>query len=348
MISGETGLVYGLRVRWTVRGLAPGCDPIALLFSGFAGFGADGGRDSPEALEVEGRQSSRGIVFEVEAGDVGAEDAASLAGEEFRPSFFQGNVHAFERDGEVRILAPSARVAVTDDGGRVRAVVDPSTLGERGFVNTTLVIALSIALRHHGFFHLHGGALVRGDGRRVLILGEGGSGKTTLTLSLLDDGALRLGDDTLFFSSRRGLGRIQLFGFPRPFHVAPATARAFPALSVIVPSGDGAGGGDVKSDLPLSAVPGTAASVMDAPHVVLFPRVTRQARTRVLPVSPPDAFGLALSSCALVAADGLGQKAEQLAALRELVGGARAFEIELGEDCLAAPALAGTLIPWPA
>ena len=320
--------LYGLRVAWRVRGLAKRSRTAA---------------SSPRLPPVEDAGAPTGerpvdLMFDVQAGNLDTEAAVALDGDEFRPSFFQGNVRGFARDGEILILAPAARVTITRDGKGVSAVVDPATLGERGFVNTTLVVALSLALRHHGLFHLHAGALVRGDGRRVVVLGEGGSGKTTVTLALLDAGSLRLGDDTLFFGARGG--RVRLFAFPRPFHLGPATACAFPALAT------DAAAGDAKLDVPLDALPGRPVAEIDPPDVVLFPRVTGDPTTHVTPLSMAEAFGRALSSCALVVADGLGQKAEQLALLRELLAGARAFELALGADWLAAPEKAAALVPW--
>ena len=208
----------------------------------------------------------------------------------------------------------------------------------RGFVHTTLFVALAIALRLHGLFHVHGGAVVRGDGARVLVLGDSGSGKSTVTLALVahdpSGRARHLGDDALFVTASGE--RAELVAFPRPFHLGPATLAAFPSLLRAGEARDANG----KRDVPLDAVPGAFARRMDAPHVVLFPRVTRDAETRVVAISMADAFGHALRSTALVAVDGMPRVADHLGAMRALLAGARAFELPLGADWLADPATA--------
>jgi hypothetical protein len=236
------------------------------------------------------------------------------------------------------IVAPAARVIVSNDGMRIEATVDEATLDERGFTNTTLVIALALALRHRGLFHMHAGGLVRGDGTRVVVMGDSGSGKTTTTLGLLDSRAQHLGDDTLFLAELEG--RACLLAFPRPFHLGPATARAFSGLR------GASADGDAKVQVGRGDLPGVPIEQMAAPHVVLFPQVTREATSRVAELSKSDAFGLALRSSAFVAVDGLGRKKEQLALLASLLEGARAFELHLGRDWLDAPARAAECVPW--
>lgn len=308
--------VHGLRVRWETRGLAS--DPARRLFAGFAACAETGDAD---------------LAITIDAGARALPDAS-----DFRPAFFQGNVRGLEKHGEFRLMAPAAEVAIAADGRRIEAHVDAPTLNERGFANTTLVIALAIALRQHGLFHMHAGALVRGDGRRVLVMGDSGAGKSTVTLALLDAGARPLGDDTLFLAERDGAPT--LLAFARPFHLAPATAAAFPALPTTSRDANG------KSEIALDALPGRAIDRMSAPDVVLFPVVTREATTRAVPIDAAEAFGQALRSIALVAVDGMTHKVEQLALLRALLANARAFELHLGADWLADPAGAAERLPW--
>ncbi len=70
------------------------------------------------------------------------------------------------------------------------------------------------------FLQLHGAAL-EGEGRGLLVAGHEGSGKTSLTLSLIKEGFRFLTDDVALLHpfSRR------LHPFPRPFHLDEASAR---------------------------------------------------------------------------------------------------------------------------
>ncbi len=306
--------VHGLHIHVDTRGLD--VDPARRLFAGFS---------STAAGEPD-------LAIRIEAS--GALPEAS----DFRPAFFQGNVRGLERRGEFRLIAPAAEIAIAADGRHIEARVDAGTLNERGFANTTLFIAIAIALRQRGLFHLHAGALVRGSGSRVLVMGDSGAGKSTVTLALLDAGSRHLGDDTLFLTERDG--RPRLLAFARPFHLAPATAAAFPTLPATSRDANG------KSEVAIDALPGHAVDRMEAPDLILFPVVTREPVTRAVPLDAAEAFGHALRSSALVAVDGMTHKVEQLALLRALLAKGRAFELQLGADWLADPAGAAARLPW--
>ena len=321
--SGAVDL-HGLRVEWHVAGLVS--DPARRLFAGFAPAGERA--SAPDlSIRIEATRSA-----------LGAEGPDG-----FRSVFFQGNVRAFERAGELRLLAPAARVVISADGRRIDAEVERDTLVERGFASTTLFIAVAVALRQRGLFHMHAGAVVRRDGTRVLVLGDSGAGKSTVTLALLEDGAQHLGDDTLFLAERRGAPT--LLAFPRSFHLGPRTLAAFPSLARSAGDPDTNG----KRDVPADALPGRPVAEMGAPDVVLFPRVTAEAATGTLPLSPAEAFGELLRSSALLAVDGMPHATEQLRLLGALLAPARSFELQLGGDWLTDPgrAVEGLAeIPW--
>ncbi len=75
-----------------------------------------------------------------------------------------------------------------------------------------------------GWQTVHGG-LVTIDGRRVLVVGDKGAGKTTLMMRLLADGHAVEGDENAL--TRDGLA----VALPRRFHVKPGTAALVPELS---------------------------------------------------------------------------------------------------------------------
>lgn len=79
-------------------------------------------------------------------------------------------------------------------------------------------------LMSHGWVPLHGGIVGLG-GRRVLVLGPKGAGKTTLMLRLLYDGHRVEGDEMVF--TRDG----EAVCLPRNFHVKAGTRQLVPELS---------------------------------------------------------------------------------------------------------------------
>lgn len=91
--------------------------------------------------------------------------------------------------------------------------------------------------RLQGFVTLHAAAVAR-DGELVLLAGESGAGKTTLTLALLEDGWTYLSDDLAPVSAETGL----VHPFPKPLGVKEASAwselrTAFETTSLGAPGG---------------------------------------------------------------------------------------------------------------
>ncbi len=71
---------------------------------------------------------------------------------------------------------------------------------------------------------------MRDDGTCLTqVAGGAGAGKSSRTLALLEAGCSYLGDDAVFLSVRGGSPAV--LALPRPFHVAPRTAAAFPRIS---------------------------------------------------------------------------------------------------------------------
>jgi len=75
-----------------------------------------------------------------------------------------------------------------------------------------------------GWLAIHGG-LVWVAGRRLLVIGQKGAGKTTLMLRLLHDGHRVEGDELVF--TREGLA----MALPRLFHLKPGTETLIPELA---------------------------------------------------------------------------------------------------------------------
>jgi hypothetical protein len=82
---------------------------------------------------------------------------------------------------------------------------------------------------------------------------------------------------------------------------------------------------------------------MAAPSVVLLPQIRAEAASSIARVSPADALFSLIGSSAALFIEGLPNHAENLALLPKILPLSGAFELSLGRDALASPALA--LVP---
>lgn len=102
--------------------------------------------------------------------------------------------------------------------GEVWRAVDPAAL--RVFAYNAILNAAAARVRSHFLFHA--AALASPDGAGVMIAGDAGLGKTTLTLALLRHGFRVFSDDVAAIGCADG----QLYPFPRPLAVWDATCGA--------------------------------------------------------------------------------------------------------------------------
>jgi len=163
--------------------------------------------------------------------------------------------------------------------------------------------------------------------------GGSGAGKSTLALALVAAGQDYLSDDAVVVAERDGAPAVA--GLPRPFHVTPSTADAFPAAAGALRPGSAVRGKRALD--PRRAFPGRERASLSRPALILFPRVTGRATSGLEPLPPAEALGALLESSAVLAVDGMPGVAEQLALLRAIVDGAACARAELGLDLLAHP-----------
>jgi hypothetical protein len=255
--------------------------------------------------------------------------------EEAEPSFFHGAIRAVTRRGALLLGDGASVIAVSADGASIEGAIHEATLVDpHAFAHGTLLLALVLALRHHGLFHLHGAAMVSPRGASVLVAGDAGAGKSTVALALAKAGFSYLGDDSVLLSRRRT--SLRLLAIPRAFHVGPATADALPDLARHVGAVYGSSGKRFLD--PTAAFPEMARMEAGPPEALLFPSIAAAAETVLEPVGPSEALGALLESSALVATNGAARPSEHLALLRDVADGARGFRVRLGRDLLANPA----------
>jgi hypothetical protein len=256
------------------------------------------------------------------------------------PAVFAHHPVRGAREGDALVLGDArARLVVRAGGARVDVLLAPEALGPAAAEVQALhvPIALAFALRHHRVFHLHAAALAE-SGRAVLVAGEAMAGKTTLAIALLEAGLGALCDDAAYLAERDGAVRVQ--GVARPFHLRPATLRAFPRAAALAGPPDGEG----RRDLDPSAAWGTPCSGALPPGLLLFPELARTAATRVERLAPTDALGRLVEASALVVVDGAARAPEHLALLGRLASDTPAFRVALGDDLLQDPVRVGRAI----
>jgi hypothetical protein len=203
------------------------------------------------------------------------------------------------------------------------------------------LLTLVILLHRHGLFALHANGVVKED-TGVLIIGDSGCGKTTLTLSLIREGWRYLADDALML--RRASRGIEALALRQGFSCAPLTVARFPELSaalVDLPcAADGERLADLEALYPGSFVPRCI------PRVLVCPQITRELHSRLHPLDQVGALTAMIPESAGIMADRLGGM-RQLGVLKELVQQATSYRLLLGCDVFEAPAEVAQLL-WEA
>ncbi len=188
----------------------------------------------------------------------------------------------------------------------------------------------SFPLRHllAGFFRRRGQYVIHaaavGDERgAVLIVGKGGSGKSTATLACATDGLLYLGDDYSLVAVE-----------PQPrvwslYSSAKANVDTLNWFPELIPHVHHPGGVKEKSSLFLNRAKGLRFAESLPIRAVLWPRITGRAETAIKPASPA-ALLFALAPSSLLQTPGGGDSL--LRALSHLVQSVPTFVLEAGND----------------
>lgn len=185
-------------------------------------------------------------------------------------------------------------------------------------------------------------ALVARDGRGALLVGAGGSGKTTASLACLLAGFDFLGDDYISLL-RDDRGRFVGHGVYSSTHVDPVHLRRFPALHAraIPPSWAGEDKAVVFLRDVVDRVAGCGRLARERAIDALFLPSVAGGATRVAPATAAEA-GLRLVQGGLALAPHAG--ASGMAELFELAAAVPAFRLDLGSDLAAIPRAIGAAL----
>lgn len=249
------------------------------------------------------------------------------------PVFFHGLTRVFRTPRGLALEdAGASLLELSNDGRRITGSVTPASLDdEYSFTHATLFIALVLALRHHGLFHLHAGAATLGD-RVVLIPGASGNGKSSTTMALVAAGWRFAGDDAVLLQLVPG-GGARILAVPKVFHLDDRSFGPFQDLGLTL--GPAYRSNHQKRSLDPTTVFGAQFRMeAPAPTQLLFPIVRDKEQTSIAELPQAEAFGSLVESAPLFLFEGLARAEDQRAMLAEIATNARAHVLELGRDAL--------------
>ena len=277
--------------------------------------------ETPADIVIEGRAVSQATPSPAEHGA--------------EPVLYHGSTQCFRRGQELILWDRASTLTIGGDGQHILAHVHASSIEQPfHFSSVTVMMAVLLALRSHGYFHLHAAGARWSDGQTWLVPGESSSGKSTLALSLFAAGASWLSDDALLLRPERE--GVEAVGWARPIRMTTATAAAFPHLQPMLVRCAAGSDRDYEVD-PREAFSGRALVAGGPPLTLGFPRIAGEPHTRVSELDRAEAFGRILHACAWVASEHLPGRAQQLELLGRLVDTARAFDVAVGSRVLTEP-----------
>ncbi|MFH1263741.1 MAG: hypothetical protein V1495_09920 [Pseudomonadota bacterium] len=221
-------------------------------------------------------------------------------------------------DNDILRLTDGRSISVTRyEERRAEIFLDPETLTDPLFTSRTfLPMALLELLRTFGFFCIHGALCVR-EKRGILILGHGGSGKSTISAALLREGFKIVGDDNLLF--HLGPGGVSLgFPFERELSLSPEALAQFDPLASIHPT--------AKIRIPLRVLPSDRVATNAVPNEIVY--LTGEDEDAGGPLDPAEAFTIILEENPLFLLSSR-LASSHLQTIRTLIRNARSCSVSL-------------------
>jgi hypothetical protein len=249
-----------------------------------------------------------------------------------QPQFRHAQVRCYRHRGELWYTSAFSTVVLDPDRGTAEGNVTPggSRGGWRLLDDAVVTFSLLELLRHRGLYHLHAAGLAR-DEHGVLLAGDTGVGKSTLTVTLVRSGWDFLSDDALLLRSR--LGGVEALAIPDEFHLDPALAQTFPELAILRQKESYNGG--TKRAVELGEVYERGPVPACVPSLLFFPQIA-PGPTRAEALAPTQALAALIRTSALVLLDER-VAALHLEALRRLVSQCRCYRLYHGSDALEDP-----------
>jgi len=258
-----------------------------------------------------------------------------------------GRLRSYFLDGRHYFTDYFSNLTIEPDGRLIRGNLSQVTEKDYGlhfFVDLLFHLSLFEALRHHGLYYLHAAAVEGEDGTGYLMIGNAGSGKTSLTLSLIQAGFKHLSDDTVFLQiCPQG---VEVLGFIRDFHVARdliQDSRCFSHLDSLPDYTPYRAKKRLRAD---EWFPEARRERLLNPEVLIFPRLGGADKTigstkksGLTPLPYPDTLSQILRQSPTVILNPATAR-PHLEALKRLLRRGRGFALELGLEVKDDPAAA--------
>lgn len=269
------------------------------------------------------------------------------------PAAAPADSHAFEVPRGVCRVAAGGALQLDIDESLVR--IPPASadgvevwLGESEHarhpvaVINALSYAVQGALRKAGLFDLHAGGVVEPrSGAGLLVAGQSGSGKSSLTIRLAAAGWGYLTDDMLALRDA-GAGPVTAFAFRRAFSVSEQSLEGAGRPALLGLLGPPVNSDPTKRSLdPAAGFPGQFVESC-TPRVLCFSALTGETGSRLERLSQAEAMRRLVRHSPWASYDA-GTAREHLRALARLAAQCRAFALGAGRDLVESPSRAAEL-----
>jgi energy-coupling factor transporter ATP-binding protein EcfA2 len=210
------------------------------------------------------------------------------------------------------------RYRIVEDGRVIEEVIDV-----RGIIDFLHARLFTYALRERRRAGIIHAALLRRRGKRILIAGRRGSGKTTLTLRLASIGYEMEGDEHVFIDHDGVIAR------PRAYRVKPTALALLPEFAdsiLAAPSYEDVRGGKIFNVDP-TIVGGGWRIEKGSVDCVIVLRPNHGGYSSLRPMAPMMAAQAIISELGMRDLD----RGASIAAIAAMVGRAQSFDLSLGD-----------------
>jgi len=204
-----------------------------------------------------------------------------------------------------------------------------------------LIIGFILLFWQYDFHELHAAGLAK-EGKGLLIVGPSGSGKSSLTLSLVQAGWNYLTDDMLIIRHTRS--GVEAFPLRRYFKVDKSIVAKYPELSRPLNKplefhGD-------EAYIYIDEVYGNQLSQRCIPRVIIFPKITHKEKSFIEPIKQSDAFiNLFQTNCYGMFFDKHIAR-RRIDVIKELIYQADCYQMSVGLDLYENPEKVNELLTW--
>ncbi len=257
------------------------------------------------------------------------------------PAYIFGSTRVFSENGLQYLTYSKSRFSVSSVSKSGVVELDESFWQKAFYAqNSFIIMGLILLFWQYGYHELHGAALAK-NGKGLLIIGPSGSGKSTLAICLIRQGWCFLTDDMILL--HKGGKSVEALTIRKYFKVDIEVIKKFPELSRI--SSEPAPRLKNKVFLYLDEVFSGKQLYRCTPEIIIFPRITRDAESRLVPMKQSSAFiKLLLNNCYNMFLEKRTIK-NRSNTMESLMAQAMSYELNLGLDLYENPGKIYDIVP---